>query len=429
MTSYEAEYAHKHVAVEEVLRTIKDHNVLYTGIKEPPGFLRKLHTIGDDVKDVTLLHCQFAHSYPFLETDRYKGHIQARTTFTDFPSIRIHDAKITDFVPANVHNGYGRDEKAEHIDLYVALVSAMDEHGYFHLVAGGFEREAMAHADKVVVEVNPTLPRTLGYTEIHISEVDFITEDTTPVDMIPEQTPDEADISIGRNVASLIHDGDTIQLGVGKIPDTAAHFLGDKNDLGVHTEVVTTAIAQLAKDGVITGRRKTFLPRKIVATSVVGTQELFEFVDENPAVWIMPGSFTNDPHIIAKNDNMISVNSAIEVDLTGQVCSESIGTLQYSGSGGAADFAIGANHSRGGKSIIAIKSTAKHGTVSKIKSILTPGSIVTVGRNEIDYVVTEYGIAKLKGKSVADRVRELIAIAHPDFRDELAAQAEEYKLW
>ena len=247
--------------------------------------------------------------------------------------------------------------------------------------------------------------------------------------MIPEQTPDDADIAIGKNIASLIHDGDTIQLGVGKIPDTAAHYLYDKNDLGVHTEVVTTAIAQLAKAGVINGTCKTFLPRKIIGTSAVGTQELFDFIDENPAVWIMPGSFTNDPHIIAKNDNMISVNSAIEVDLTGQICSESIGTLQYSGSGGAADFAIGANHSRGGKSIIAIKSTAKHGTVSKIKSILTPGSVVTVGRNEIDYIVTEYGIAKLKGRSIADRVRELISIAHPDFRDELAAQAGEYKLW
>ena len=235
--------------------------------------------------------------------------------------------------------------------------------------------------------------------------------------------------AIGKAAAELVHDGDTIQLGIGGIPDAAALALKDKHDLGVHSEMITNSMVELVKQGVITGRKKNFMPGKIVGTFAYGTQALYDLLEENPGVRMLRGETVNDPRIVAQNDNFVSINACLSVDLTGQVCSESIGSRQYSGSGGQSDMAVGATHSKGGRNIIATASTKHGGTVSTITAQLEPGSIVTLSRNELDYVVTEYGIAPLRGRSVRQKVRNLIAVAHPDFRAELQAQAEKLMLW
>jgi len=233
---------------------------------------------------------------------------------------------------------------------------------------------------------------------------------------------------IGRQIAGLIDDGDTLQLGIGAIPDAVLRSLSDKRDLGVHSEMFSDGIVELVERGVITGRLKNFLPGKIVAAFMLGTERLYKFVHDNPMIEMRPVDFTNDPFTISRNDNMVAINSALQIDLTGQVCADSIGCKFYSGVGGQADFIRGAAHSRGGKPIIALPSTALQGTTSRIVPVLDPGAGVTTSRNDVHYVVTEYGVAQLFGRSVRQRAEALIAIAHPDFRDSLGKSAQERHL-
>jgi 4-hydroxybutyrate CoA-transferase len=229
---------------------------------------------------------------------------------------------------------------------------------------------------------------------------------------------------IGCNCASLINDGDTLQLGIGAIPDAVLLFLKEKKDLGIHTEMFSDGAMELVKSGVINGRLKTLHPGKLVATFLMGTRALYDFVHNNSSVEMLPVDYVNNPAVIGRNDNMVSINSCIEIDLMGQVNAESIGTKQFSGTGGQVDYVRGASVSKGGRSIIAVPATASKGKVSRIVPFLSPGAAVTTSRNDVDYVVTEYGVAKLKGRTLAQRAEALIAIAHPDFRDELK---EEYK--
>ena len=306
----------------------------------------------------------------------------------------------------------------------------MDKHGYFQIpLCLIHEREFLDHADRIIVQVNPNLPRVYGDTEFHIRDVDCVVEAATPLPYLPESQPSELETTIGQYVASLIRDGDTIQLGIGGIPDAAAFALMDKHDLGIHSEMLTNTMVDLVEAGVITGRKKSLHPGKIVGTFAYGTQRLYDMLDQNPSVRMLRGSYVNDPAVVAQNDNFVSVNSCLSVDLTGQICSESIGSRQYSGSGGQVDMAVGAAHSKGGRSIIAVASTKKGGTVSSITAQLAAGSVVTLNRNEVDCVVTEYGIAYLKGRSVRERVENLIAVAHPDFRADLRKQANDLYLW
>ncbi|MPN08513.1 Butanoate coenzyme A-transferase [bioreactor metagenome] len=241
---------------------------------------------------------------------------------------------------------------------------------------------------------------------------------------MPEIGPEEK--AIGEHVASLIHDGDTIQLGIGSIPDAAAMAFRGKKDLGVHTEMITSSVADLAEEGVINNKRKSYFKDRMLGTFIFGDEKLYRFVDRNPAIQLMDSEFVNNPFEIAKNDNMVSVNTSMAVDLTGQAASETIGTLQYSGSGGQNDTAEGAIHAKNGRSILALKSTAKNGTVSAVSACLPLGSVVTLSRNNVDYIITEFGIAKMKGMDVSERAQALIAIAHPDFREALTAEAKKY---
>ncbi|GHU65174.1 4-hydroxybutyrate CoA-transferase [Clostridia bacterium] len=432
MSDFQNQYESKKIDLEHALAQVQSGQTIYNSYNalEPVDFLTALHTVAERVEEVRIQHCGVFRPYECIANPAYKGRIIPCTGFSDDYTRATHEYQVTEFTPAHLHNGLTRGRPGGEVDLFVALVSPMDKHGYFSFGLDNIiESDMIRRAKKVILEVNPNVPRVGGYTEVHISEVDFLYESSTPLLKLPELEPDETDEQIGSHVASLVEDGSTIQLGFGKIPDAVAHHFYDKNDLGVHTEMITSAVAHLSERGVITGKRKTLLPGKIVGTFALGSQKLYDFLEENPAVWMLPGRYVNDPHNIAKNYRMVSVNSALQVDLTGQICSESLGPMQFAGTGGAADFAIGATHSEGGKNIIAFRSTARGGLVSRIGALLSQGSVVTISRNDIDYIVTEYGVARMKGANIAERVEALIQIAHPDFRDELKADAKKYKLW
>lgn len=418
--------------LDDALALVKSGDHVFTSVnaQEPYAFLEAADSLVPRVDDVTIYSTGFEYPYSFLTDDRAAGHVTAHANFVDSTMRHNHALHTSDYLPVNLHQWHDRDDFAQRVDVFVAAAAPPDRHGYFTLgLGGGLERESLYSAKKIIVEINPNIPRAYGFCDIPVSDVDLVYVNERPLYERPQIEPDEVSMAVGRNVASLVDDGATIQIGVGKITDAAARYLKDRNDLGVHSEMLSTAVAQLAKSGVITGKRKTLLPRKLVGGFAVGTQELYDFIDGNPTVLFAPHSFVNDPVVIARNYRMTSINSAVQVDLTGQVCSESIGPVQISGTGGAADFAIGANHAVEGKSIIALKSTARKGTVSTIQPFLNPGAAVSISRNDVDYVVTEYGIARLRGRTVAERVGALIDIAHPDFRDELREAARTYQLW
>ena len=281
-------------------------------------------------------------------------------------------------------------------------------------------------ADLVILEINPNMPYTLGDVQLHVRDIDYMIKVDYQPPVMPDAPFSEKDAVIGKYIADMVPDGSCIQLGIGGIPNAVAEALKTKNDLGVHTEMLTTGMMKLAKMGVITGKYKQINKGKMVAAFAMGEPELYEFMDYNPSIAIMDGAWVNDPYVIAQNGNQVSINTTIEVDLTGQCASESLGSRQFSGTGGQADTAIGAQMSKNGKSIIALYSTAmvkdKDGNrheVSKIVPQLMAGATVSLSRNDVDRVVTEYGVAELRGTDLRERVERLIAIAHPKFREEL----------
>lgn len=319
------------------------------------------------------------------------------------------------------------------IDVVMKVVSPMDEHGFF---SSGTNADhtlpicKMPTTRHVIVQVSETMPRTWGDNQLHISEVSAVVESTQPLLELPEIPLTQEDRIIGETIADMIEDGSTIQLGIGAIPNAVGKFLKDKRDLGVHTEMFNDAMLDLYEQGAVTCRKKTLKPGKWVATFALGTSRLYKFINDNPLTEIVSCEFTNDPAVIGMNDNMVSINTALETDLTGQVNAESIGPGQYSGPGGFLDFIEGCWRSKGGKSFVALYSTYqdKDGkTRSRIVNSLKPGTIVSGNRCEIDYLVTEYGVALMKGMSVKQRAKNLIAIAHPDFRDELTFYARQQR--
>ena len=310
-------------------------------------------------------------------------------------------------------------------DVYYCTVSPMDEHGYFSFGTSGDMGNVRRLAKKVFVEVNPTMPRTFGNCFIHITEIDALIENDIPITEVPPAKINEKDIKIGQMIAEEIPNGATIQLGIGGIPNAVAKALMDKKDLGVHSEMFCDSMVDLYNAGVINNSKKTIHRGKFVAAFTFGARQTYDFLDNNPAVEFHPVDYVNDPCVIAQNDNMMSINSCIEIDLFGQACSETMGSKNFSGVGGQMDFVRGAADSKGGKSFIAFQSTTKKDTISKIKPALTHGSCVSTTRNDIDYVATEYGITRLKGLTCSERAKELIRIAHPNFRDELTKAAKE----
>lgn len=315
------------------------------------------------------------------------------------------------------------------VDAFFATVSPMDEHGWFSTGASASNSAALlAKAKRIYLEVNPNMPRALSGPAVHISQVTALCENDTPLPIFPPAELDGISRTIGGYIAQEVPDGATTQLGIGAIPEAVGLALRDKHDLGIHTELLTDSMVELVECGAVTNARKPLYTGKTVATLAFGSQRVYDYIHNNPSVLMLPVDRVNDPAVIARHPHFISVNGALEVDFFGQVCAESVGTRHVSGSGGQADYVRGAVCSPGGKSFIAFPATAAGGKISRITPTLTPGAIVTTSKNDVDCIVTEYGVARLRGKSLSQRAKALIAIAHPKFRDELTFQARKQNI-
>jgi acyl-CoA hydrolase len=368
MTSeFTKEYQSKLATIDQVLDDIKSGEAIRCGGNccRPLTFYENAHKLKGKVENVRILPAGALFSmFPFTQDPELKGCIETYSSFYDEGARRAQKNGTASYIPVHLHNTFSRGTDAYGCDRVFVTVSPMDKNGYFfYSLDNLFESEAIRYSiengKKIVVEVNPNMPRIFGETEIHISDVDYIVEAERSMFIVPDISINEEEYRIARHIASLIEDGSTIQLGFGGIPNAVATLLKDKNDLGVHSEMITSSMAELAMLGVINGRRKTLHWGKMIGAFSLGTQDLYDYLNDNPSVRIFPASYVNDPGIIARNDRMVSINAGLQVDLTGQICSESLGTRQYSGIGGALDFAIGASHSKGGKSIIALRTTAK----------------------------------------------------------------------
>jgi acyl-CoA hydrolase len=358
------------------------------------------------------------------------GHFRHNSLFVG-PGDRdaVNDGRA-DYIPIFLHeipNLFYRDLLP--VDVAVLHMSPPDEHGFLSYGAETLASKAAAETAKTIIaQVNDRMPRVLGDSFLHMSRVSKVIEVSEDLPELAKRPSTEVEKQIGKNIADLIEDGSTLQLGIGGIPDAVLAALGDKRDIGIHTEMISDGALEGIFSGRINGSKKTLHPGKIIATFFLGSRDLYDYIDNNPYIEAHPVNYTNDPFVIAQNENMIAINSAIEVDLTGQVCSDSIGPHIYSGFGGQIDFISGAARSKGGKPIIAIPATAQKGTTSRIVPFLKQGAGVVTTRADVHYVVTEYGVAFLHGKNLRQRAEELIKIAHPDFRDDLLAAAKERKL-
>jgi len=383
---------------------------------------------GPDVHHVEVVHLLTLGCADYVKP-QMDGHFRHNAFFIGGNVRQAVNEGRADYTPVNLSEVEKLFESgAMPLDLALIQVSPPDPHGYCSFGVGvDITLTAAKCARRVVAQVNEHMPRTYGDSFIHVSHIHTFVESSRPLCELPEEKITPQHVAIARNVAGLIDDGAVLQGGIGGIPNAVLPFLMGRKDLGVHTELISDGIISLIEAGVVTGARKNFKPRKVIAGFALGTKKLFDFVNDNPIFEFHPSAYTNDPLHIARNNNMVAINSALQIDLTGQVCSDSLGTYFYSGIGGQVDFLRGAAHSKGGKPIIAIPSTAKDGTVSRIVSALTPGSGVVTSRGLVRYVATEYGVAYLHGKPIRERAKALIEIAHPKFRQELYEYCERTK--
>ena len=366
-----------------------------------------------------------AYPFEFYADSSLSGKINGQSWFSSAGARNAVNGGYADFIPAYYRDIPGHIRANYELDAFCVSVSLMDKHGNFSLGATSSYAEAMMEkAKRIFVEVNQYQPRAVCGTQIHISRVDAIVENHRELPVLPAAKLDDVSVTIGNLIAEQIPDGACIQLGIGAIPDATGMALKTKHDLGIHTEMFTDSMVELIECGAVNNSKKQIHRYQSVTTFAYGSKRIYDYIDDNPAIAIMPVDYVNDPAVICRNDNMISINAALEVDLWGQVCAESVGTKHMSGTGGQVDYVRGACQSKGGKSFIAFASTAKGGTISKIKPILTPGAVCTTSKNDVDYIVTEYGLAHLRGRSLSERARQLIAIAHPDFRDEMRFEAK-----
>ncbi len=374
------------------------------------------------VKIDTLLDVEPLECYADPELN---GKFNGVSWFTGGYARKAVNAGYADFIPTYYRDIPGNVRRLYDYDVFITEVSPMDKHGYFSLSTVSSMSEAkLDKAKRVFVVVNDRQPRAVCGLQVHVSQVDAIVENNHELPVLPPVKLDDVSVTIGNLIAEQIPDGACIQLGVGTIPDATGMALKSKHNLGIHTEMFVDSMIELIECGAVNNSKKQIHRGQCVTTFAFGSKRIYDFIDDNPGIAILPVDYVNDPNVICKNDNMISINAAVEVDLMGQVCAESIGTRHLSGTGGQVDFVRGACQSKGGKSFIAFTSTAKNGTVSKIQPTLTPGAVVTTSKNDVDYIVTEYGIAQLRGLPLSKRVANLIAIAHPDFRDELTFEAK-----
>ena len=429
MTDYKALYAQKLMTADAVADQVQS-NWLFgmdTGPSQTPAIMAAVANKirNSDITGVKVQTLLDVYPFEFYADDSLKGKMTGYSWFSSGGARKAVNAGYADILPA-YYRDVPRHIRVEYeYDAFCVSVSPMDSHGYFSLANNGSYAEAMMDkAKRIFVEVNDQQPRCLCGTQIHVSQVDAIVEFNHELPVLPPVVIDETSRTIGNLIAEQIPDGACIQLGIGAIPDATGMALKAKHDLGIHTEMFTDSMVELIECGAVNNSKKQIHRGKSVTTFAYGSKRIYDYIDDNPAIEILPVDYVNDPAVICKNDNMISINAALEVDFFGQVCAESVGTKHMSGSGGQIDYVRGACQSKGGKSFIAFTSTAKGGTISKIKPILTPGAICTTSKNDVDYIVTEYGIAHLRGRSLGERTKQLIAIAHPDFRDELTFEAK-----
>lgn len=421
------------VSAEEAVKVIKSGQTLYVhaNCSYPKVIMDALCNRHKELKDVTILQLiSFLHA-PYASPEM-EGIFRVSSLFTGANVRKAVNEGRADFTPVFLSEiPMLIERKKLHIDVCLLHLSPPDEHGFCSFsISNDCAKTASEHADIIIAQINPNLPRVYGDNFIHIDKIDYAIEINEP---IPEfynmkEISDKDRLvyeKIGMNIAGLIEDGSTLQMGIGIIPDIVLQFLTDKNDLGIHTEMFSDNLIDLIESGVINGEKKTLLPGKVVSSFTLGTKKVFDYMHDNPVFEFRPTKFVNDPFTISRNDNMVSINSALEVDLTGQVCADSMGPKNFSGFGGQLDFIRGATRSKNGKPIIAFTSTAKGGTLSRISPYLKQGAGVTTTRGDVHYIITEYGIADLYGKSIRERVKSLINIAHPDFREELERYAYE----
>ena len=433
--SVKSRYARKFVTPAEAVAVIHsgDRVYIHPGCAVPQVLVEAMVERYEELHDVEVCHLLGVGEAAYVRPEM-KGHFRHNAFFIG-KNVRkaVCDGRA-DFTPIFLSEIpallYGRHYP---VDVALIQVSPPDEHGYCSFGVGVECTKAATEVAKVVVaQINTKMPRTLGDSFIHMNRIDYCVEVSVPLQELPQmegdESPEEVETyqKIGAHIAGLVEDGSTLQLGIGRIPDAVVKFLGDRRHLGIHSEMVSDGIIPLVESGVITNMRKTLLPGKIVTSFVLGSQGLFEFIDNNPAMEFRPTGFTNDPFTIARNRMMVAINSAIEVDLTGQVCADTIGYRFYSGFGGQTDFIRGAARSEGGKPIIALPSTAKDGTISRITPRLMEGAGVTTTRGDVHYVVTEFGVVNLHGRTVRQRAELLIGIAHPAFREDLEQFAVEH---
>jgi acyl-CoA hydrolase len=429
--SSQALYLQKRMSAADAVRQVHngDFIIVPTAASEPPTLLAALSEQRRDFLDIKIAQILAIRKYGYFDPET-AHHIRHVAFFFGGASRAGGQAGWVDFIPAYFSEMPSQIERGQiPADVVFAMASPMDAHGYFSLSLGAdYTMAAIARARAVVLEVNPNVPFAYGNCHVHISQVTALVESSEPVFEVALPKIGPVQQAIGKYVADMIDDGSTLQIGYGGIPDAVVMQLTEKHDLGIHTEMIGDGILSLVECGAVTNKRKTYLPGKMIATFALGSAKLYRFLDRNPALEIHPVDFTNDPYLAGKNDNMVAINATLQIDLLGQCGSESLGFTPYSGTGGQSDFVRAANRSKGGKAFIVLPSTAKNDGISRIVPTLSPGTHVSTSKNDINYVVTEFGVAQLRGKSAKQRAQELIAIAHPNFRSELTEQARRMNL-
>lgn len=420
-------YKSKLIGVEEAARLIQSNTRIFSAgwNADPEALLEAIAKRKDELENVEICTNDSLMKWEF-DGPEFEGHITSNHWFVGSgPRKDVQEGRAT----YTVHH-FGKQERDMNglpIDYGVAMVSPPDKYGFMSFgTEVAYSRYLIENAKISIVQVNEKMPYVLGDSLVHISEVDYVFEANEPLKTIPVIPANEKSKAIAAHIAPLIEDGSTLQLGIGAIPNAVGSLLASKHDLGIHSEMITEGMMDLVIAGAVNNVRKTMHRFKSIGCFVGGSENLYNWLDNNPFVELYPAAYTNDPYIIAQQYKQVSINGSLSVDLSGQCCSESIGPKQYSGAGGQVDFILGAGLSPGGKSFVALNSTVKtkDGIISTITPGLPYGSFVTTSRNDVEHVVTEYGVARLRGKSLRQRATALIAIAHPDFRAELESEAK-----
>lgn len=444
MANFKEIYDKKVKTARKALELIKDGDYIFSAqaTAEPIEIMSNLQYLKETgVRDCVLVTCLPLRDYDYFHDQEMKGILDHHAWFMSAGLRKSYQEGLVSPVPQRsttiLKKTLKRIEKENRRPVVICTVSPMDDHGYFSLsVSNVYEMDLIEKGALTIVEVNPNFPRTFGDNQVHVSRVDAIVEANHPIPTAQIAPYGEIDAKIGKIIAEQIEDGSTIQLGIGNIPNAVAHELKRKKHLGIHTEMFTETMIDLIECGAVDNSQKGLLNGYSVASFTLGSQRLYDYINDNPSVLFKSATFTNDPYTIGLNNKFVSINAALEIDLYGQAASETINGLPYSGTGGQSETVNGAQRSEGGKSFLAMHSTytkkdenGNEKIYSKIVPHLSENQAVTTSRNDTNYVVTEYGLADLTGLTIGERARALIEIAHPDFRKELSKKAEEMKIW